>query len=300
MIDLKNIKENTVFVVAGPTASGKSVVALELAQKFDGVIINADASQIYKGIPIISAAPSQADKERCLHLLYEIFEPEIRGSVAEWLSLAVGAIKQTLDEDKRPIVVGGTGFYIETLINGVSPIPDTKEEIKLQVKKIFEEGGVQALYDELSAKDIRGAKMVHANDATRVRRALEIFLDTGVSIAEWFEKPLRPCLKEVDFQIMAKLPSLSELEEKCSQRFDLMLQAGAIEEVKALLKRGLDRSLPVMKAIGVPELGSYIEGKTSLEEASNLAKLHTRQYAKRQLTWFRNRLPKLYASIFNL
>ena len=168
------------------------------------------------------------------------------------------------------------------------------------MKKIFEEGGVQALYDELSAKDIRGAKMVHANDATRVRRALEIFLDTGVSIAEWFEKPLRPCLKEVDFQIMAKLPSLSELEEKCSQRFDLMLQAGAIEEVKALLKRGLDRSLPVMKAIGVPELGSYIEGKTSLEEASNLAKLHTRQYAKRQLTWFRNRLPKLYASIFNL
>ena len=299
MIDWKNVKDNTVLVVAGPTASGKSAMALEMAAKSDGVIINADASQVYKGIPIISAAPSPEDKEKCLHLLYEIFDPEMRGSVAEWLSLAVKSIEQTLEEGKRPIVVGGTGFYLENLINGISPIPDTKEEIKAQVKKIFDSGGVQALYDELLLRDPRAIKLVHANDTTRVRRALEIFLDTGISIAEWFEKPLRACLKGVDFQIVAKLPPLNELGEKCSQRFDLMLQKGGIDEVKSLLDRKLDKSLPVMKAIGVPELGAYIEGKMSLEEASNLAKLHTRQYAKRQLTWFRNRLPKLSATIFN-
>ena len=300
MIDLKKIKDNTVLVVAGPTASGKSAIALELAERFNGVIINADASQIYKGIPIISAAPSLEDKEKCTHLLYEIFEPEVRGSVAEWLPLAVEAIEQTLRGGKRPIVVGGTGFYLESLINGVSPIPDTREEIKLKVKKIFEKGGLQALYDELLQKDPQGAKMVHANDTTRVRRALEIFLDTEISVAEWFERPLKTCLKGADFQVVAKLPPLSELEEKCSQRFDLMLQKGAVDEVKSLLERKLDKSLPVMKAIGVPEIGAYIESRISLEEASNLAKLHTRQYAKRQLTWFRNRLPKLYASIFNL
>ena len=124
-------------------------------------------------------------------------------------------------------------------------------------------------------------------------------MSTGKSIAEWFEKPLKPCLEEVDFQVIAKLPSLGELDKKCSQRFDLMLEAGAVEEVKTLLERKLDKSLPVMKAIGVPELSSYLEGKMSLEEASNLVKLHTRQYAKRQLTWFRNRLPKLSATVFN-
>ena len=175
MLNLDNVKDNTVLVVAGPTASGKSAVALELAEKHGGIIINADASQIYKGIPIISAAPSEADKLRCQHLLYEIFEPEMRGSVAEWLVLASQAVRKTLKEGSRPIVVGGTGFYLESLINGVSPIPETREEIRCRTKNIFEKGGVEALYAELESMDPQGAKMVHANDTTRVRRALEIF-----------------------------------------------------------------------------------------------------------------------------
>ena len=297
MINLE-IKENTVLVVAGPTASGKSTTALDLAEKYHGVIINADASQIYKGIPILSAAPSSEDQKKCPHFLYEIFEPEIRGSVAEWLPLAEQAIRQAHAEKKCPIVVGGTGFYLESLINGISPIPETKQEIKEEVKQIFDAGGVEAVYAELQRQDQAGAASVHPNDTTRVRRALEIFLDTGKSIAEWFQEPMKTCLPDVHFQVIAKLLPLSSLEKKCSERFDLMIAQGVIEEVKALLNLKLDENLPVMKAIGVPEIKAYLEGKETFETAVQLAKLHTRQYAKRQLTWFRNRLSKLSADVF--
>ena len=297
MIDLE-IKENTVLVVAGPTASGKSATALDLAEKYHGVIINADASQIYKGIPILSAAPSSEDQKKCPHFLYEIFEPEIRGSVAEWLPLAVQVIRQAHAEGKCPIVVGGTGFYLESLINGTSPIPETKQEIKDKVRRIFDAGGVEGLYAELQLRDKAGAAAVHAHDTTRVRRALEIFLDTGKSIVEWFQEPMRSCLSGVHFQVVAKLPPLSRLEGKCSERFDQMIAQGAVEEVKALLDLKLDEDLPVMKAIGVPEIKAYLEGEETFEAAVRLAKLHTRQYAKRQLTWFRNRLPKLSADVF--
>ena len=293
MIDLNNLKSNSVVVIAGPTASGKSGLALDLALRYNGVVINADASQIYKGISIISAAPSEEEKNQVEHLLYEIFEPTKNGTVSEWLRLVVEVIRNVWKRGKLPIVVGGTGFYIESLIKGVSPIPETRPETKEKVAKMFAEGGVSKVYEMLKNIDEKGAKRVNENDTTRVRRALEIFWDTGVSIDEWFEKPMIKLLQEADFKVVALLPKLSDLEEKCSKRFDIMMENGALDEVKNLLDLKLDANLSAMKAIGVPELADYLRGKITLDEAVRLAKLHTRQYAKRQLTWFRNRLKNI-------
>lgn len=290
MIEFDDLQKNSVVVVAGPTASGKSALALDIALKYNGVIINADAMQIYKGTPIIAATPTADDTKKVRHLLYEIFEPNQRGSVSEWLNLAVAAIKQVWREQQLPIVVGGTGFYIESLINGVSPIPETSDKVKAEVADIFDRGGVEALFAKLQKIDKKGAALVNPNDTTRVRRALEIFLDTKKSIDEWFKMPMIKKLPEADFRVVALLPELAQLEDKCAKRFDIMMENGALAEVQELLKMNLDDNLPAMKAIGVPELKLYLDGNISLNEAVSLAKLHTRQYAKRQLTWFRNRI----------
>ena len=292
-VNIGEIKPNTVLVVAGPTASGKSALAIELALKYNGVIINADASQVYKDIPIISAAPDDDDKAKVGHLLYEILDADEKNTVSDWVKLAVDAIKKVWQQGKLPIVTGGTGFYIESLINGMSPIPETKDKTKNKVSMIFDKVGVEGAYKYLQQIDSEGAKKVNPNDTTRVRRALEIFEDTGTSIAEWFEKPMIKPLEEAEFKVVLLLPKLSGLEEKCSKRFDVMIENGALEEVEKLLSKNIANDMPVMKAIGVPELRKYIEGKISKDEAINEAKLRTRQYAKRQLTWFRNRFRKL-------
>ena len=285
MIELTGLTKKTVLVIAGPTGSGKSGLALELAKQYNGVVINADSMQIYQETPILSAAPTDADKQQVPHLLYEIFPASKRGAVSEWVQLAVEAM-----------LVGGTGFYLESLIAGVSPIPETPPKVKKQVAELFEKGGVAFCYSTLQKEDPRGAARVCPTDTTRVRRALEIFRATGKSIADWFELPMAKPLAEADFRIIALLPALSELEDKCNKRFDEMMDKGALKEVERLMSVGLEESLPAMKAIGVPELSKYLQGHCSLEEAVSLAKLHTRQYAKRQLTWFRNRLKKLPAT----
>ena len=295
--ELTDIKDNTVVVIAGPTASGKSGLALEIAIRYNGVVINADAMQVYRKIPVITAAPTVADRQKAEHQLYEIFEPDKNGSVAEWLPLAAAAIKEVWQRNKLPVVVGGTGFYIESLVGGVSPIPETGAETKERIAAVLADGGTAGAYELLQKIDPAGAAMVKAGDTTRVRRALEIFTDTGKSIAEWFKQPLVRPLPDADFRIIPLLPPLDILEDRCSRRFDEMMSRGALEEVEALLRLELPDSLPAMKAIGVPELKDYLCGKCSLKEAVAAAKLHTRQYAKRQLTWFRNRLRKLPAEI---
>lgn len=292
-VELENIKSNSVVVVAGPTASGKSSLAIDLACKYNGVVINADASQVYKDIPIISAAPDENDKVKVEHLLYGVLDADEKNSVSDWSKLVVEAIKNVWKQGKLPIVTGGTGFYIENLVKGVSPIPETKAEIKQKVADIFDKRGVSGVYETLQNVDGNGAKLVNSNDTTRVRRALEIFYDTGISISEWFQKPLVKILPEADFKVIVLLPKLSDLEEKCSLRFDIMMKNGALDEVKSLMDKNIAPEMPIMKAIGVPELISFIKGEIDLEKAVELAKLHTRQYAKRQLTWFRNRLKNI-------
>ena len=286
------MKEQTfpVVVIAGPTASGKSGLALDLAEALNGVVINADSMQVYQDTPIISAVPSDEDKQRVVHKLYEIFPADVNGSVVDWLDLAVEEIRKAHKEGKLPVVVGGTGLYLDNLINGTTPIPETSEKVRSEVMQKLETLGVQKLHELLQKCDPETASRLSPNDTTRVRRAYEVWLETGVPLSVWHQKPMVKKLPEASFVVIKIVPERQELDERCYRRWDMMLNAGALREVAQLASRGLDHNLPAMKALGVPELLAFLEGKCSLEEASSLAKLHTRQYAKRQMTWFKGKL----------
>ena len=280
----KSFQKNPVVVVAGPTASGKSGLAIELALRYDGEVVNADSMQVYAGTSIISAAPSAAEKKLVPHHLYEIYPPQKNGTVVDWLKLAVQTIREIWQRGKLPIVVGGTGMYIDNLINGTTPIPEPTPEVRKQVSEM------KNAYEWLIENDGAAAAMLNANDKSRVKRAAEIFLQTGQSIAEWYRKPMVKHLSEASFTVIKIIPPTKELDERCYLRFDKMMEAGALDEVRKLDALHLPSNLPAMKMLGVPELSAYLHGNLSLEEAVNLAKLHTRQYAKRQRTWFRNKL----------
>ncbi len=281
--------KNCAIVIGGPTASGKSQLAIDLARAFDGVVINADASQVYKSIPVISAAPSAEDMQKVPHRLYGYLDDEEGCNVVAWLEDAAAAIRETHAAGKIPVVVGGGGLYLDNLINGVTPIPEVDPLIRAQALTIVARQGLGALYEQLRAVDPEGAAMVSPTDTTRVRRAFEIFMTTGISVAEWFLRPMIKKLPETDFLTIKLLPAKAELDCRCDLRFDIMTASGAVEEVENLLTRGVPENLPVMKAKGVPELAAFLRGEIGFEEASAKAKLHTRQYAKRQLTWFRNK-----------
>ncbi len=286
---MAEVNRNSVVVIAGPTASGKSALALDWAKRQNGVIINADSMQIYQNLKILSAAPTEEEKKQVEHKLYEIYPPSKRGTVVDWLDLAEKEIRKCWEETKLPIVVGGTGLYLDNLINGTTPIPMVSSEIRKEVEKEAE-AGVKELYAVLQKEDGLAAAMLNAADVTRIKRALEIFRQTGKSIAEWYKMPMVKKLPEAKFYVVKILPPVDELDEKCYERFDKMIALGAEDEVRNLLELKLDKRLPVMKMLGVPELSEFIEGKCYLDEAVNKAKLHTRQYAKRQRTWFRNKL----------
>ncbi|MBR1648281.1 MAG: tRNA (adenosine(37)-N6)-dimethylallyltransferase MiaA [Alphaproteobacteria bacterium] len=278
-----------VIVIAGPTASGKSALSLDLAQSFNGVIINADASQVYQGIPIISAAPSADDKRIAEHRLYEYLDPSVNGNVFNWLNDAVINIREVWNKNQIPIIVGGGGLYLDNLIKGTTPIPDILPNVRNLALEIINQSGVEKLYEYLRRDDPKGAAMVNQNDETRVRRAWEIFSSTGKSISEWYKLPMVQKLPEARFITLKIEPLKKDLDMRCNMRFDYMLQSGAIDEVKYLISRNLSPELPAMRAKGVPELITYLKNIITLDEAAELAKLHTRQYAKRQLTWFRNK-----------
>lgn len=281
--------QNPVIVIAGPTASGKSQLAIDLALELNGVILNADSMQIYQGSPILSAVPNNDDKQLVEHRLYELFPNNFNGSVIEWLDKITAEIRNLWQENRVPIVAGGTGFYIENLIKGTTPVPETSAQAHEQTMALLAEIGVQALHKKLADVDAITADKLSENDTTRVRRAYEVWLDTGVPLSVWHQKPMIKKLPEANFFVIKIVPNLAELEERCNLRFDLMMKQGALAEVETLAHTVADRNLPAMKALGVPELLDFVDGKSNLPEAVALAKLHTRQYAKRQLTWFRNR-----------
>lgn len=284
MVELSNINEKSVIVVAGPTASGKSDLAIDIALRYNGEIVNADSMQVYAGTPIISAAPSEKDKSLIQHHLYEIYHPSKNGTVVDWLKLATATIKDIWARGKVPVVVGGTGMYIDNLINGTTPIPEPTKEIRQQVQCM------DNIYAWLQENDNKAAQMLNSTDSTRVRRAAEIWLQTGKSIAEWYKEPMIKYLSEAEFRVIKIIPNAEELDARCYLRFDKMIEAGAIDEVRYLQSLNLPDNLPAMKMLGVPELLTFVRGESDLSEAVNLAKLHTRQYAKRQRTWFRNKL----------
>lgn len=285
------MRKNPVLIIAGPTASGKSALAVEVAKAFNGVVLNCDSMQIYKDIPIIAATPDEEEKKQAEHRLFELYDCAKRGNVVEWLDLCVAEIKKLWSENRLPVVVGGTGFYIEALLNGVTPIPEVPAEIRDKIRTRLQEDGLDSLYKYLMSIDEITALKIGANDKTRIVRALEIYEYTGKKVSDWYQKPLIKKLPEANFCVVKIMPSIDEIAERCKIRLDKMVfELGVIKEIETLVKRNLPEDLPAMKALGVPELSRFVRGETSLEEALDLAKLHTRQYAKRQRTWLRNKL----------
>lgn len=278
-----------IIVIAGPTASGKSGLALALAQRLDGVVINADSMQVYKDIPILAAAPSAKDITLAPHKLYGIYDASIHGNMIDWLGLCRQEISAARKQSKTPIIVGGTGLYIETLQKGASPIPETPLEIRKNIAEKLQEQGLSTLYQELTQIDKETADRLSANDTTRIRRALEVWYHTKKNMTYWQSVPLKKFYDDENFINIYIKPERAELDTRCRCRFDMMMAQGALDEVKQLWKRNLPDSLPALHALGVQELGAYLNQKLSLEDAIEQAKLHTRQYAKRQSTWFNNR-----------
>ena len=282
--------KNVIVIIAGPTASGKSGLALDAAEALNGAVVNADSMQVYADTPILSACPSNEDKKRVPHYLYQMWPSVKNGSVVDWLIQAEKVIRLLWFQEKIPIVVGGTGLYLDNLINGTTPIPETSAEVRRKVAVLLHEKGVNALHKMLVACDEETAQRLSPNDTTRVRRAMEVFYDTGKPLSYWHNLPKVQKLPEASFFTVKLVPSLAEIEGACSFRFDKMIEQGALEEVMKLSQQNLDEKLPAMRALGVPELLRFVRQEISLQEAVSLAKLHTRQYAKRQRTWFNNQM----------
>ena len=282
----------TVILLSGPTASGKSVLALALAEKLGGTIINADSMQVYRDLRLITARPSAEEERRVPHRLYGHVDAAENYSVGAWRSEAVLQLAAAERESRVAIVVGGTGLYFNALTRGLAAMPPIPKRIRDEVRGRLKAEGAAALHDELQRLDAAGAARLNRGDGARVSRALEVMLATGRSILDWHEDTTS---SGADFQPAVKIflsPDRGELASRIDARFDAMIEAGAIEEVRALMTRSLDPSLPAMKAHGVPWLIRQLKDEITLAEAAEGAKRDTRQYTKRQATWFRNQLPE--------
>jgi tRNA dimethylallyltransferase len=275
------------ILIAGPTASGKSAAALTLAEHLRGTVINADSMQVYRELAILTARPEQADMKLVPHRLYGIVGAEEAYSVGRWLEDAACAIREAQGEGRVPILVGGTGLYFKALIEGLAPVPDVPPEIRKAWRERAEKLGAEGLYRELRARDPAMAARLKPTDPQRLLRALEVIDGTGVSLLEWQGGNTAPVLAPDSVLRLVIAPEREAVYAAIDARFAAMVEAGALEEVGALLALGLDPSLPAMRAQGVRQLASYLAGESSLEAAIAKAKTETRRYAKRQMTWLR-------------
>ncbi len=288
MIDLK--PKNKCYVIAGPTASGKTGLAVELAEKLKKpvVIINADSLQIYKGLPLLTACPDAGERYAFDHVLFEYLEPHVQCSVALWWELATSEIKKAFDAGITPIVVGGTGMYINALIKGLPNTPESNTEWREKAQKRLEEIGNDAFHEELKTFDPELAAMLAPGDSQRMMRGWEVFHSTGEKLSVWHKsKPVVQDFK-ISFDYIQIMPGRDFVYERCNKRFDLMMENGALEEVQNFIKQYGTQDFPVCKALGFKELKDYIEGIKTKEFALEEAKRKTRNYAKRQMTWQRN------------
>lgn len=271
------------LVISGPTASGKSALALKIAQKKNGVVINSDALQLYEGLPLLSSQPTEEERKITPHLLYSHFKLHEFCSVAIWLKLLRGTLDKVLQENKLPIIVGGTGMYISKIFDGISEIPEISAEVKNKTRD---------LYDELGRENFRqklleiGEKEIL--DKQRLLRAYEVFLQTGKTLSWWQNQPNKELFDDINFTHINLAPNRDELYRNCNSRFEKMLEMGAIEEVERLVKSGVQSDWQITKTLGFSEISDLLDGKISRQKMIELATQKTRNYAKRQLTWFRH------------
>ena len=275
------------ILIAGPTASGKSAAALDLAQRFGGVVINADSMQVYRELAVLTARPSQAEMQRAPHRLYGTVPASEPYSVGRFLEDAARALRDAKVEGRLPVFVGGTGLYFKALTEGLAAVPDVPPEIRAHWRAEAERIGTDGLYRELQARDPVMAARLRPSDPQRLLRALEVIDATSVSLAEWQGADAAAVLHPQGLLRIVIAPEREALYAAIDARFDRMIEQGAIEEVRALLALGLDPALPAMRAHGVRELAAYLAGDSSLEAAVEKAKTESRRYAKRQMTWLR-------------
>jgi tRNA dimethylallyltransferase len=273
-------------LIAGPTASGKSALALALAQRTGGVVINADSAQVYRDLQVISARPSAEEEAFAPHRLYGYRDGVQACSAADWAADAKAAVAEAHAAGRLPILVGGTGLYIRTLLDGIAPIPAIDPAIRAEARAL----PVAEAYAALVHEDADAAVRLQPTDTSRISRALEVFRSTGRPLAVWQKEKQGGIGHEVALRPLLLLPPRNWLHERCDRRFDAMLGEAGLDEVRRLIARGLDPALPVMRAIGVPEITGLLAGRLTGEQALAAGRITTRQYAKRQYTWF-NRQP---------
>lgn len=280
------------IVLCGPTASGKSALSLRIARDKKhcpdgGVIINADSMQVYRDLRVLTATPTDNEMALVPHRLYAYRDAAHACSVAEWLEAARIAIYETWQEGKMPVIVGGTGMYVNALLNGISPMPDIAPDIRDTARAM----DATTAHSWLSEHDAVMAERLNPNDTQRLIRAVEVKMGTGKSLAEWQGIPPIKPIPQAEFDLYTLTLPRELLYERCNLRLTQMIEQGALDELAALEKRQLSPDLPAMRAVGVPELLNYLRGEWTLEQATEKAQQTTRNYAKRQLTWFRNQLP---------
>ncbi|MCB9990552.1 MAG: tRNA (adenosine(37)-N6)-dimethylallyltransferase MiaA [Rhodospirillales bacterium] len=284
----------TIHVIYGPTASGKTALALELAARHDGIIINADSMQIYDSLHVLTAQPSQQEQAQAPHRLYAHMAPQEKCSAASWRELAAAEIEQALANDKTPIIVGGTGFYLKALIEGLSPIPDVPPDVRADAMALQAAHGNPAFHAALAERDPDMAARLNPNDTQRLVRAWEVLTATGKSLAYWQSLPAEGPPEHWQFEKHFVNPEREILYDRCNARFDMMLDHGILDEVKTLdaqITNGTVRAdAAITHALGFHPLRDYLHGACTLEDAIDLAKQETRNYAKRQVSWLKNQI----------
>ena len=279
-------------LIAGPTASGKSALALWLAEKTGGFVINTDSMQVYRDLRIITARPTPAEEAGVPHRLYGHVDAAVNCSAGHWVTDAAMALAEARAQNRLAIFIGGSGLYFKALTRGLSAVPPVPAEIRERVRARLERNGVEALHAELAQRDPVSAERLKPRDRTRIARALEVVEATGRALPDWHREGLPPLLPPGQFSAVFLAPERDALYARIDARFEAMLAAGALDEVAQLGARHLDPLLPAMKAHGVPALLSHLKGEISLDEAATIGRADTRHYAKRQFTWFRHQLPE--------
>lgn len=285
------------ILITGPTASGKSALAMQMAEKHGGVVINADSMQVYDTLRVLTARPSEDDTARVTHLLYGHVPATRAYSTGEWLRDVTALLPVLRAEGRVPVLVGGTGLYFKALTGGLSDMPEISQDIRCRVRLRLKEEGSEILHAELAARDAAVAASLEPRDGQRIVRALEVLEETGRSILDFQGRQGPTVIDPARARKLVVLPDRTLLHKRIDRRFEIMLETGAIEEVSALLALDPAPDLPVMKAIGVREIAAMLEGRMSREEVIERGSALTRQYAKRQMTWFRNQMDESWERI---
>jgi len=297
-------------MIAGPTASGKSQLAIDLARRFNGAVINADSMQLYADLEVITARPQPQDMQDIPHHLFGICDAAHRASVAEWLGLAATAIADVRSAGQLPIIVGGTGMYLQAGLRGIAPVPDVPADLHQHCIDLYRQLGGAKFRDMLAGYDADIAARLVDGDSQRLIRAMGVAMATDRPLSWWQQQPHKGAFMGSVITI-AMMPPRPTLYDRINQRFDHMLMHGAVDEVARLMARQLDPGLPLMKALGVAPIAAFLAGDMTKDDAAFIAKRDSRRYAKRQMTWIRNNFnaqitvekkysESLYEKIFSL